>query len=519
MAEKVIVTNRAALTKKYGKQGLARVETALQDLQAADDKRGLDTQVVHVDNATQMKKLKGTRVTTPTNARQNKRAVDAIYKALAPDYLVLLGSVDVVPHQDLRNPMYQPGADDDRFAYGDLPYACEAAYSQDPTKFVGPTRVVGRLPDLTAANDPGFLVGLLETASGWRERPPSDYRAYLALSAAVWKGSTRLSLQQVFHDDDDLQLVPPKGPEWSADLLARRTHFINCHGAPSDPHFYGQSGNAYPVAHDAGWIQGKVREGTVVAVECCYGAELYDPATAQGRNSISAAYLAGKAYAYFGSSTIAYGPADTNGAADLVCQYFLQRVLAGASLGRAALEARQQFAQTSAEMPPEDVKTLAQFNLLGDPSVHPVAAPQPKTHSAPKTAAPGAEPAAADNAVSRAARRQSLFTKGLAIARTQAVTSATPRGKPKVDVAAQLETLARGLDLAQTKTMTFAVQRPVAAAPKLPGALAAKMPAATAFHVVMGKPAAGAGPVQPVVALVAKEAGGRIVSWRRLERR
>jgi len=48
-------------------------------------------------------------------------------------------------------------------------------------------------------------------------------------------------------------------------------------------------------------------------------------------------------------------------------------VLAGASLGRAALEARQRFAALYTHLDPTDLKTLAQFYLLGDPSIHPVA--------------------------------------------------------------------------------------------------------------------------------------------------
>ena len=79
------------------------------------------------------------------------------------------------------------------------------------------------------------------------------------------------------------------------------------------------------------------------------------------------------AYGYFGSSTIAYGPAEGNGAADLITQYFLLAMLDGASLGRAALLARQRFVQQTAELDPMDLKTLGQFNLLGDPSVHPAA--------------------------------------------------------------------------------------------------------------------------------------------------
>ena len=38
-------------------------------------------------------------------------------------------------------------------------------------------------------------------------------------------------------------------------------------------------GLEYPVAHDAAYIQGKIKSGTVAAAECCYGAELYDPNT------------------------------------------------------------------------------------------------------------------------------------------------------------------------------------------------------------------------------------------------
>jgi hypothetical protein len=79
------------------------------------------------------------------------------------------------------------------------------------------------------------------------------------------------------------------------------------------------------------------------------------------------------ASAVFGSTTIAYGPCEGNGSADLVCQYFVQQVLGGSSLGRAALEARQKFAGARTHLDPYDLKTLMQFYLLGDPSAQPVA--------------------------------------------------------------------------------------------------------------------------------------------------
>ena len=68
---------------------------------------------------------------------------------------MILGAVDIaLPHQDLTNPVFDPDDDPDRQAFGDLPYACEHAYSRRPQDFLGVTRVVGRLPDLTGGSDP-----------------------------------------------------------------------------------------------------------------------------------------------------------------------------------------------------------------------------------------------------------------------------------------------------------------------------------------------------------------------------
>lgn len=416
MNDKIIISNRSALQRKYG-AGLQKILDAVARLVTADNGRGLHTRLMMIDDAAEMSAVQGKAVTFATDPRQNKNAVDAIYKALVPDYLVLLGATDVIPHQDLRNPLYDPqnpNVDVDEIAYGDIPYACEAPYSQDAHDFIGPTRVVGRIPDLTAGTDPAYLVGLLAVAAGWTARPRADYLQYLGITAEVWKQSTSSSLQNTFGSDANLQVVPPKGPKWRPPLLTRRSHFINCHGAPSSPIFYGQPDGkeVYPDAHLATWIDGRITEGTVVAAECCYGAELYDPATADGgQMGICSTYLSNKAYGFFGSTTIAYGPSSGNSSADLICQYFFQRVIAGSSLGRAALEARQQFAQSSATLGPEDLKTIAQFNLLADPSVQPVTVPAPHALVTAK-GMPGMVNRVQMTSEDRSARRQRLLVRG-----------------------------------------------------------------------------------------------------------
>jgi hypothetical protein len=150
MNDKVIVTNLSALKKKYG-SGFSVVKKAIDRLIAADKRQGINTRLVALDNSATMKKLKAPVVKKAVDPKQNKRAIDGVFKALAPEYVMILGSTDIIPHQDMKNPVFDGVNDADEFAYGDLPYACEAAYSQNAADFIGPTRVVGRLPDITGA--------------------------------------------------------------------------------------------------------------------------------------------------------------------------------------------------------------------------------------------------------------------------------------------------------------------------------------------------------------------------------
>jgi len=106
--DKIVLTNVSALHKKYG-DGFARVQSAITKFIAADRKRGLQTRVVAIDSEADMRPLKGTPVLTATNQRQVKAAVDAVCEALQPDYLLILGAPDVVPMQELRNPMQGDG--------------------------------------------------------------------------------------------------------------------------------------------------------------------------------------------------------------------------------------------------------------------------------------------------------------------------------------------------------------------------------------------------------------------------
>jgi hypothetical protein len=510
--DKVIVTNRSELQRKYS-TGLPRIDEAIRRLIAADKKRGVITLLVAIDSASDMRAVKGSAVTRPTDQRTVKGAIDAVWTAYTPHYLLILGATDVVPMQTLRNPA---SGDGDRNVPSDLPYACAAPYSAQPSDFLGPTRVVGRLPDLVGGGDPAYLVGLLGTAARYRTRPSEQYARYFGLSAQVWQASTALSLSKVFGNASAMLTTPPGGPKWPDAPLAFRTHFINCHGYPNAPEYYGQppGKEEYPVAHEAKRLKRKVSNGTVIAAECCYGAQLYNPKDSGGQAGICSTYLADGAYGFFGSTTIAYGPSEGNGQADLICQFFLEAVLAGASLGRAALEARQRFAALYTHLDPTDLKTLAQFYLLGDPSIHPVAT-VPHALARTKTfkstfkqakTTPGA----------RAFRRERLARTGTNL--QQSLGAAKPiRARSPAYVTRVLNAAAKESRVTELSRQSYAVTFPRTASSGGMRQFAATR-RARSVHTLIGEKV-GSDKVKRVVVLAATVQDGVIVHMRRVHSR
>lgn len=471
-SRKVVVSNKSALRAKYRNSGWKKIEAALGALVAADAKRGIDTEIVFLDMKRAMKGLGAPAVSDAAEPEQDKRAIDAVAAAREPAYLMILGAPDVVAHQSLHNPT----GDEDMNVPSDLPYACEAPYSRSIEDFLAPTRVVGRLPGIAGGADAGYLVALLERAAGWGAQSPGRYEKPFGVSAQAWQGSTRMSLRKVFGRGSDMELSPAAGPRWQKRLLGRLAHFINLHGASSSPAFYGDPG--YPEAHRADVLAGCIREGTVVAAECCYGAELYPPSE-HIPAGICSAYLGEGAYAFVGSTNIAYGPVDENGAADLVCQSFFRHLLSGASTGRAMLQARQDYVKSNAPIDPIDLKTLAQFCLLGDPSIHPVKLPA--RSGAAARALADADPAA------RAKRRRLLRRKGCDTASTSAAVCSRADHAPSADMARTLAQLCAERGIEQRGEVSSFSVRAAAQAERARGLVAkARAAGGVVYHLIPG---------------------------------
>jgi hypothetical protein len=440
MVDKLVISNRAALAGKYGPAGLATVQAALNALVAADAARGLTTQVLEIDDAGQMAAVGGSPVAGPADERGAKAAVDAAFSKFSPDYALLLDGPDVVPHIGLA-----PIAglnDGDLSIPSDLPYASAAGWSRQASAYLSVTRVVGRLPAPPGVTQAGPLADLIRGASAHAPRPASDFTPPFSISADVWRQSTQLSVATTFGPGMTVHLSPPDGHPGIDPDLPRLAHFINCHGAASDDKFYGQQGANYPVALESAPAQPHLAADTVAAAECCFGAELYDYRLAGTAQPICMAYLSRGAAAFVGSTNIAYGPSAGNGQADLLTQYFLQHVLTGATTGRAFLQARQDFIRTQAMANSANLKTLAQFILLGDPSRQPcVSTPPHGIDMEAMSIGAKSMAVAVDPASLRKIRRVALHSEGLAVAAT-----ATHPGRvveAKEDLRAQLLMLAR----------------------------------------------------------------------------
>lgn len=371
---KLLITSKKNLQFKYGNH-LGKLEVLFRRLVKADKVKTLDTRIVYLDDATSCKAAGVKKVKAVTES-ECKRMVDDLYQKHAPAYITIIGAGDVIPFQEIVN----PAEDDDRYVLSDLPYACDTGFSNSIDAFTGPSRVVGRIPDkLGKQKNTNYLQKLINHAIGHQSQPADQYRKYFAVTAQVWKKSTEISLQNMFNDTSKLVNSPLKKEatpaQYTKSQLKPLTHFYNCHGAKSDPAYYGQRGNIYPQALINANLVDHISPGTIVAAECCYGAELYDGNMLQpAADSICHTYLENGAIAFLGSSSIAYGPADSNALADLITQYFIKSMLRGdVSTGRAFLEARQRFLSDSGpQLDPYELKTIAQFYLLGDPSVVPV---------------------------------------------------------------------------------------------------------------------------------------------------
>jgi hypothetical protein len=182
--------------------------------------------------------------------------------------------------------------------------------------------------------------------------------------------------------------------------------------------------------------------------------------------------------------------------------------LSGASTGRAVLQARQDYLIKNPVLDPIDLKTFAQFSLMGDPAVHPVLRATPM-HMVPKSKAmKGLTDAFLGVIGGRSSRRKSLFRAGIALA-AAAVAALTDHKQPTSAAMKQLmdESLAE-VNAKLVSVASYALGGSPGA-PKGMKTLAKIATPAASITIAIGK-MPGGGPPPRLCAVVAREQDGAI---------
>lgn len=491
MTDKVIITNQSALKELY-KSNYDKVIDAIDRLIAADASKQIKSHLIFIDDEQQMADFQIPAVSNVEDDKANKNAVDAIYKSIEPDYILLLGGPDVIPHQKLENPikrekflvklMIPTTPADLSVVPSDLPYACDAPYSTEVEDFLNPTRVVGRLAGVTGSDEAEYLINPIEASIESSPVEKEIYEKYF--SVATKNPQPELAgecLEDIFNNNSALKMSPPESSDsLSKDELKAMSHFVVCHGVPNFPYWIGEDSffdwltkgrkngeNRFEISLEPKNIDNVIQPQTIAAAINCFGANLYDPQAAPeayfkqldkklkkidfapGELRIPGmcnTYLKNKAIAFCGSTSLAYEPG--------IIEEFMNNLLEGASVGRAFLQSRQTFIRLNPKMNKVDLKTIAEFILLGDPSAHPIVKQKDTFMESLLSMVKETKAEVAE----RKDRRKALKENGEKVAEKTLVTKDDQEKEPGKEVKSKIDELIKSLDLKETEVESHSLK-------------------------------------------------------------
>lgn len=383
--KKLIITHYENLKRKYKDvqvenpdDALQKIEERLKSLIQFDAVRGIETIIVYLDKDETL----GTRkVTSPTDDVQFKGAVDAACRVYKPDYLVILGAQDIVPHIRLQHPVYCSRTDYRKHLFSDMPYACEKEYSERGSDFLSPTRVVSRIPDVFNNAALGIIY-LLSSLDAVMKIPTRDVPVYLdswTVCTGLRKKPMGGILEIIYADTDMIPIpavCPPATSDWPTDTYERLTHIHLLNGIPQSHLLYGEDdAHTRPVAIDLTLLNQNIQAGCIALERASYGGALYQP---KGRAELPLvnAYLSSGAACVLGSTAVNYSNTEKMISADhLVAQFFLN--LYNRTVGDAFLISRQWLLKNKYLLTTNDMAMFLGFTLYGDASAFPMGDAQP----------------------------------------------------------------------------------------------------------------------------------------------
>jgi len=403
---KVSVTVKRHLEHKYDRASLTKINTAIEDWIAADADRGIQTVHVAVDDPSEMREVwrnyfpKAPRVRSVSGKAtpvKIKRVIDDLWERLRPKYLVLFGGDDVVPMFKVPNPTlyWRTNVSDwDRMLPTDNPYASSKAFDpQNIDSYLVPDRVIGRIPDMKGSRkrtDPTWLLNYLKTATSWASLSPNFYEKTYAICTSESTGAGKECMQFISKPVSDLLISPPTDDTLTSarNRLSAPLHLIKCHGNRLDATFWGHDTGennekkAWKRAITSTTLKACLKPATIVGTTCCWGAQIFSPDARHVRSHkrwpLASTYLRKGALGFVGATGRAWFGGDTMRFADYIVGDYFKWILRHASIGRALLESKHgymcYYLEGGGTADALDQKTMVEYVLLGDPSIHPVAA-------------------------------------------------------------------------------------------------------------------------------------------------
>jgi hypothetical protein len=290
--------------------------------------------------------------------------------AIMPDTtcLLIVGDQRVFPSFQTANPVGDRILDPDDFILTDNPYG-EFDWQQ-PSQCVLPPYAVGRIAP-GVSDSAADVCGLLDSLIALRQRP-TRRTGYVEIASRQWQDASGSVLSMIA--PSARVIISPDGRVSASNAAVLDCKFLYCnlHGFVNESAWSGyDNGLSWPVpALTPDAFQTQFVSGTIVFTEACYGLAISGKRTTSS-NALS--LLSAGAAAVIGSTGLAFGTADIKPQnlvdADVLARsFFLSAINSGHTVGQSLLQARQALRSTAPITDPYLVKTLLEFQLLGDPS-------------------------------------------------------------------------------------------------------------------------------------------------------
>ena len=350
----IIYTNLSLLAEKLN-TSISSLTSVIENFIKSASNRGIGYTLKDVSDS----------FSTVGSVENHIRIIKSTVQELKPKYLFILGSSNVIPSIIWENKASDCGSDAD--VSSDLPYATldtTSPFEGQEYDFEDTLRV-GRLPNIDFENYFANLkegCGKIETISTFAE------------SAEVWVEET-IDIYSHIKSGPNVHTSPEHTTETTKSTISSSGNsnlfLFNLHGSNQTEYWYGQRGGSYPEAVAPDTFDG-LEKPYFLAVEACYGAAYEDR---EIDKSILLSSLSGKCISFLGSSRIAFGtPRAPGSCADVICGEYLKNLKSGMTVGDALEKARRELMK---ESDAEEIKTLAEFSLYGDPSARIFGEPKP----------------------------------------------------------------------------------------------------------------------------------------------